>query len=195
MHIIYKVATTIAEVNAYLGDAKVVAYDYEAAPDEIYRSDPSATLDPNRCHICSMSLSVAEGTGIMIPVAHRNGPNMDPEEFAQFLREFLTNKTIIKVAHNIAYESALAYRLGIVTQPPVYDTICASQMCLKNSFQYRKLSDSGLKTLAAELCGEALPTYTEVTGGRHYDELDPNDPETIRYSCADADFVHIVKSW
>lgn len=199
MHTYYKVATTLTEVNAYLGDAKVVAYDYEAAPDEIYRSDPSAALDPNRCHICSMSLSVAEGTGIMIPVAHRDGPNMDPEEFAQFLREFLTNQDIIKVAHNIAYEAALAYRLGIVTQPPVYDTICASQMTLKNCFEFRRLADSGLKMLAAELCGEALPTYKEVTGGRHYDELDPNDPETIRYSCADADFAlrqyHRFNDW
>lgn len=195
----YKVATTLTEVNAYLGDAKVVAYDYEDAPDEPYRADPGAALDPNRCHICSMSLSVAEGTGIMIPVAHRDGPNMDPEEFAQFLRDFLADKNIIKVAHNIAYESALAYRLGIVIQPPVYDTICASQMTLKNCFEFRRLADSGLKTLAAELCGEALPTYQEVTAGRHYDELDPNDPETIRYSCADADFslrlYHRFNDW
>ena len=175
----YKVVTTRAEIDAYLDGAKVVAYDYEAAPDEPCRADPGAALDPNRCHICSMSLSVAEGTGIMIPVAHRDGPNMDPKEFAQFLRGFLTDKTIVKVAHNIAYESALAYRLGIVTQPPVYDTICASQMTLKNCFGFRRLADSGLKKLAAELCCESLPTFTEVTAGRHFDELDPSDPATM----------------
>ena len=35
-----------------------------------------------------------------------------------------------------------------------------------------------------------------MTEGRNFDELDPADPETIRYSCADADFAlrlyHII---
>lgn len=41
--------------------------------------------------------------------------------------------------------------------------------------------------------------FSTVTGGKHFDELDPEDPETIRYSCADADFAlrlyHIFNNW
>ena len=89
--------------------------------------------------------------------------------------------------------------MGIVIQEPVYDTIAASQLSQKSATEFRSLSESGLKTLAAELCGEPLPSFSDVTEGRHFDELDPADPETIRYSCADADFAlrlyHIFNNW
>ena len=97
------------------------------------------------------------------------------------------------------FESSFSYKNGIVIQAPVYDTICAAQMTLKAPGQFRKLSDSGLKTLALNLCKEPLPSFTAVTEGRNFDELDPADPETIRYCCADADFAlrlyHICNNW
>ena len=72
-------------------------------------------------------------------------------------------------------------------------------MTLKNAYEFRKLNESGLKKLAAELCGEPLPTFTDVTGGRHFDELDPEDKETIRYGAADSDFAlrlyHKFNDW
>jgi DNA polymerase-1 len=44
-----------------------------------------------------------------------------------------------------------------------------------------------------------LPSFLEVTGGRHFDELDPADSETIRYACADSDYTlrlyHIFNNW
>ncbi|WP_295219718.1 DNA polymerase, partial [Ruminococcus sp.] len=56
-----------------------------------------------------------------------------------------------------------------------------------------------LKKLAAELCHEPLPTFSEVTNGRHFDELDAQDAETVRYGCADSDFAlrlyHIFNNW
>ena len=99
----------------------------------------------------------------------------------------------------MAFESMFAYKYGIVIQVPVYDTIAAGQMSLKTITDFRKLSDCGLKKLADELCGEPLPSFDTVTDGRHFDELDPMDPETIRYSCADADFAlrlrHLFNNW
>lgn len=72
-------------------------------------------------------------------------------------------------------------------------------MTLKNNYEFRKLSDSGLKKLAAELCHEPLPTFSEVTNGRHFDELDAQDEEAVRYGCADSDFslrlYHIFNNW
>lgn len=94
-----------------------------------------------------------------------------------------------KVAHNLAFESMFLYALGIIIQPPCYDTIAAAQMTLKNSFEFRCLSDSGLKKLVPELLGDELPTFEDVTGGRFFDELNSHDPETVRYACADSDYA------
>ena len=185
----YRCVIDIREVRDYLNGADMVAFDFETAPDEAFRDTEKAALDPAMSHICTLSLSVDEHSGIMIPVAHKNGPNMDADDFAAFLREFLVDGNLVKVAHNLQFESMFAYALGIVIQPPVYDTIAAAQMTLKNVYEFRKLSDCGLKKLAAELCGEPLPSFSDVTDGRHFDELDPTDAETVRYSCADADFA------
>ena len=195
----YRVVTTLLGIRQYMGDAKEVAFDFETAPDEMFRQEEKAALDPAKSHICTMSISVRERTGIMIPVSHKHGTNMDHDIFFSFLRDFLSDKNTIKIAHNMAFESMFAYKYGIVTQAPVYDTIAAGQMSLKTITDFRKLSDCGLKKLAAELCGEPLPSFDAVTDGRHFDELDPMDPETVRYSCADADFAlrlrHIFNGW
>ncbi len=195
----YRMVNTVDEIREYIGNSSVVAFDFETAPDDPYRDEEKAALDPAKSHIVGCSFSIKEGTGIYVPVSHRVGTNIDSKAFYKFLAEFLTNKNIIKTAHNIAFESSFAYAKGIVIQAPVYDTICASQMTLKNAYEFRKLNESGLKKLAAELCGEPLPTFTDVTGGRHFDELDPEDKETIRYGAADSDFAlrlyHKFNDW
>ena len=185
----YQCVTDVREIRSYIGGASAVAFDFETAPDEPYRNEDKAALDPARTHIVGCSFSVKAGTGIYVPVAHRSGENIDEAAFFAFLRSFLSDGTVIKIAHNIAFESSIAYTKGIVIQPPVYDTICAAQMTLKSAFEFRKLADSGLKKLAAELCGEPLPAFADVTGGRHFDELDPQDGETVRYGAADSDFA------
>ena len=195
----YRCVTSVQEIQQYIGDAAVVAFDYETAPDEPYRIEEKAALDPQKNHMTGCSFSVKEYTGIYVPVAHRVGENIELTSFLQFLRTFLTDKCIVKFAHNIAFESAISYHQNIVIQPPVYDTICAAQMTLKSNYAFRKLADSGLKKLAEELCHESLPTFSDVTNGRHFDELDAQDAETIRYGCADSDFAlrlyHIFNSW
>ena len=184
----YKCVTSIEGIRKYIGNYKVVAFDFETAPIELFRNEDKAALDAHKSDIVGCSFSVAEGTGIYVPVAHKFGVNIDAKEFFEFLLEFLTDTTIIKVAHNIAFESQMSYAKGIVIMPPVYDTIAASQLSLKSNTEFRNLSDSGLKRLAHELCGEPLPSFTDVTEGRHFDELDAQDAETVRYGAADSDF-------
>lgn len=195
----YRCVTSVQEIQQYIGNAAVVAFDYETAPDEPYRIEEKAALDPAKSHIVGCSFSAKEHTGIYVPVAHKIGRNMDGIVFFRFLQNFLTNKNIVKVAHNIAFESAISCQRDIVIQPPVYDTICAAQMTLKSNYAFRKLADSGLKKLAEELCHERLPTFSDVTNGRQFDELDAQDAETIHYGCADSDFAlrlyHIFNNW
>ena len=195
----YRTVTDPAEAREYISDASTVAFDFEVAPDKEYRQEEKAALDPAKSHICTMSLSVAEGSAIMIPAAHQRGENMPKTAFNHFLRDFVTNERIVKVCHNLAYEAAYCYTLGLIVSEPVFDTICGAQMTLKSPTEFRNLGDSGLKTLALNLCHEELPSFEAVTQGRHFDELDPTDPETIRYSCADSDFAlrlyHIETDW
>lgn len=195
----YRCVITVQEIQDYIGNAMVIAFDYETAPDEPYRMEEKAALDLHKSHIVGCSFSVKEHTGIYIPVAHKIGENIDNMSFYCFLKSFLTNKNIIKIAHNIAFESSVSCHQGIVIQPPVYDTICASQMTLKSNYEFRKLADSGLKRLSAEICHEPLPTFSDVTNGRHFDELYAQDYETVRYGCADSDFAlrlyHIFNNW
>lgn len=195
----YECVTTVQGIKDYIGNAKEVAFDYETAPDIDFRDEDKAALDPHKSHIVGCSFSVEEGTGIYVPVAHLIGTNIDKDEFFAYLREFLSDQSIIKIAHNIAFESCQSYHQGIVIKAPVYDTICAAQMTLKNHYEFRQLKDSGLKTLAKELCGEPLPTFTSVTDGKHFDELDGHDAETVRYGAADSDFAlrlyHKFNDW
>lgn len=195
----YKCVTTVTGIQEYIGNSTIVAFDFETAPDDSYREEDKAALDPARAHIVGCSFSVKEGTGIYVPVAHRVGNNVNTEDFYMFLTAFLTNRATVKIAHNIAFESAMAYARGIVIQTPVYDTICASQMTLKSVYEFRKLNESGLKRLAEELFGEPLPSFTSVTDGKHFDELDSNDAETVRYGAADSDFAlrlyHKFNDW
>lgn len=183
----------------YIANHKVLAFDFETSPLPGFRNENRAALDPARSDICTLSLSVEEGTGIMIPVGHQDGNNMPENEFFNLLRMLMTNPGIVKIAHNMSFEATFCYKHGIVIQEPVYDTIAAAQMTLKAPMEYRTLSDSGLKTLALNLFQEPLPSFTTVTGGQHFDEKLTTDPETIRYSCADSDFAlrlyHKFNGW
>lgn len=195
----YKCVTTVDGIRDYIGGNRIVAFDFETAPNDPYRKEDKASLDSARAHIVGCSFSVKEGTGVYVPVAHRIGTNIDKDAFFEFLTAFLIDKTIIKIAHNIAFESSMAYARGIVIQAPVYDTICASQMSLKSAYEFRKLNESGLKRLAAELCDEMLPSFSSVTDGKHFDELDAQNVETVRYGSADSDFAlrlyHKFNDW
>ena len=186
----YRTVRSIADIADYLGDAEVVAFDFETSPLPDYREDDRASLDPHRADITGVSLSVEPGTGVYIPLRHITGVNADVDAVISYLtsRVFLNEQTV-KVAHNMAFEAMFLYKHGIVLQEPVYDTIVASQLTLKSDTEFRDLSDSGLKTLVPELYGIELPKFEDVVGEHHFDELDPDAWDTCRYACADSDYA------
>ena len=186
----YRCETNLQEIKKYLRGAGVVAFDFETAPLPAYRDDNKAALDAHRSHIVGVSLSVAEGSAVYVPLRHLRGSNADPEQIIPFLRGALwMNPAVVKIAHNLSFEAMFLYALGVVVQPPCYDTIAAAQMTLKTTFEFRALSDSGLKKLVPELLGDELPTFEDVTEGRFFDELASDDPDTVRYACADSDYA------
>lgn len=90
----YKCVTTVDGIRDYIGGSSIVSFDFETAPDDPYREEDKAALDPARAHIVGCSFSVKEGTGIYVPIAHRIGTNIDKDAFFAFLTAFLMNTTI-----------------------------------------------------------------------------------------------------
>ena len=186
----YKLIHTLKQLQSYIADSKLVAFDFETAPTEQYRTETKASLDPHKSHIVGISFSIAEGDGVYLPLAHRVGDNAsDSEAIWDWLGDFFASPEVTKIAHNLAFESAFLYAKNIVIQEPCYDTIAASQLMYKNEKEFRTLSESGLKTLVHEFYKEQLPTFADVVGERHFDELDPTAEKTINYACADADYA------
>lgn len=187
----YRSVTELAELQAYLAGQPIVAFDFETAPDEPYRKEAKAALDPHKAHIVGVSFSAAEGNAVYVPVAHKIGKNIDaPERMWAWLKDKLyENKSVIKVAHNLSFEAMFLYAMGIVVKAPCYDTIAASQLTLKSKWEFRGLHDSGLKLLAATLFCADMPSFESVTAGRHFDEMNPQETEALRYACADSDYT------
>lgn len=196
----YGLALTLQEIKQYIGDSKLIALDIETAPLSEFRDDPKAPFDAHKSAITGISFSVSEGTGIYVPLRHKNGDNTEFSGFWEWLKNsILENKNMTVVIHNAAFESMFFYALGCVPQCKIYDTMAAAQLTLKTDAEFRNLGDSGLKTLVPELIGIELPSFESVTQGAFFDELDPQTPETIRYACSDADFAlrlyHIFNNW
>ena len=196
----YKTIRSIAEIDEYIGNATILAFDFETAATEEYREEEYSALDAHKSDITGISISVAAGTARYIPLRHRVGQNADVETVMAYLRSrIFCSRKIMKIAHNLSFEAMFLYKHGIVVQEPVYDTIVASQLTLKSDYEFRELSDSGLKKLVPYLYGVELPTFEEVVAGRFFDELDPDDWNTCRYACADSDWTlqlyHTFNEW
>ena len=214
----YKLAKTIRDIENYLGSHNLLALDIETSPMLDYRNDKKAALDSNKSEITGISLSIESGTGIYIPLRHKNYDNADVDEvFSYIKRNILLDENKTVVIHNAAFESSFLYALGVVMKCKVYDTMAAAQLTLKTNTEFRNLSDSGLKKLVPELLKSELPTFDEVVsqgkrlrisdslecevgeGSAYFDELNPDNFETVRYACADSDYAlrlyHVFNKW
>ena len=196
----YKCVYKLSEIKEYLKNTVLFAFDFETSPRDKWRNDKSAALDAHKADITGISFSVSEGTAIYVPLKHRSGQNAENQKAIwEYLKPLFESKDVIKVAHNLAFESMFLYARGIVLQKPCYDTIAASQLTQKSKWEFRSLADSGLKTLAPALCKAEMTEFSTVTDGRLFDELSPQDEQTIRYACADSDYTlrlyHVFNQW
>ena len=196
----YKCVYTLSEIQEYLKNTGLFAFDFETSPRDKWRNDKSAALNAHKADITGISFSVSEGTAIYVPLKHRSGRNAENQAAIwDYLKLLFESKDVIKVAHNLAFESMFLYARGIVLQKPCYDTIAASQLTLKSKWEFRSLADSGLKTLAPALCKAEMTEFSTVTEGRFFDELNPQDEKTVRYACADSDYTlrlyHVFNQW
>ena len=191
----YKVCRDLNELAAYINNPDAVAFDFETAPLDGYRDDSKASLDAHRSDIVGISFSVRAGSAVYIPLRHRVGRNFtEQDKLWDYLRELFTSERIVKIAHNLSFEAMFLYAKGLVIKEPCYDTFAAVQMTIKKGCQFMTLSDCGLKTLFPH-----MTHFADVTAGRFFDELDPDDDATVEYACADSDYTlrlyHACNDW
>lgn len=197
----YGVVTDLELLKTFLEGAALVAFDFETAPQKNWANDMTAALDPHRGEIVGISLAVSttidEKMGhpaIYIPLRHhdpdKTGINADPEAVLALLTQrVFANPAVTKIAHNLAFEAKFLRTLGITLVPPVYDTMAGALLTFKEEGHFRRLADVGLKTLARDWFGLALPSFVEVVGVGSFADLDPRDQATINYACSDADLA------
>jgi DNA polymerase-1 len=106
----YRCETDPERIKDYVQNAAVVAFDFETSPLIQYRDDPRASLDAHRSCIVGVSLSVAEGSAIYVPLEHLDGGNADPAQVYPLLTKYVwMNPGVVKVAHHLAFESMFLY--------------------------------------------------------------------------------------
>ena len=150
----YKLIQTLEQLQSYIADSKLVAFDFETAPNELYRTETKASLDPHQSHIVGISFSVAEGDGVYLPLTHRVGENAEsPEKIWDWLGDFFSSPEVTKIAHNLAFESAFLYARGIIVQEPCYDTIAAFSTTARTDSELQQYKTEGSYILQfAEEC-------------------------------------------
>jgi DNA polymerase-1 len=189
----YRAITDTNEVRKYISEKTILAFDFETAPDEKYHNEKYAALDEHKSHIVGVSFSAAKGEAVYVPLTHKNGTNANPAEIRKILLSFAINPTIIKVAHNLEFEDRFLKAQHIKMCRPYCCTFLTAQNTLKNDMK------CGLKNLAQNVLGIQLPTFADITQGKNFDELNPQDTATINYACADADYAlqlyHIFKRY
>jgi len=65
----------LAALQVYLENAAIIAFDFETAPDALYRDDDREALDAHKAHIAGISFSITESDAVYLPLAHRAGEN------------------------------------------------------------------------------------------------------------------------
>ena len=191
----YKVCRDLNELAAYINNSDAVAFDFETAPLDRYRDDSKSSLDAHRSDIVGISFSIKVGSAVYVPLRHRVGQNFTGQDkLWEYLRALFTSDSVVKIAHNLSFEAMFLYAKGIVVTEPCYDTFAAAQMTIKNGCQFMAPSDCGLKTLYPH-----MTHFADVTAGRFFDELDPDDDATVEYACADSDYAlrlyHTCNDW
>lgn len=138
-------------------------------------------------YICGVSVSCDGEQGFYIPVRHEIGTNVDPEWFFPYLGEQL-HKFELTYWVNGKYDLAMLYNEGIdYWDLKIFDAMVAD-------FVY-DCSDTqrGLKYLAIKRLGHVMVEYDEVTNGKRFHQLNPE--EGYEYAGDDAVQTFRLGDW
>ena len=61
----YTCTTSVDDIRKYIGASKIIAFDYETAPDEKYRNESKAATDAHKSHIVGVPFPYQREQGFM----------------------------------------------------------------------------------------------------------------------------------
>jgi len=151
---------------------------------EIVAVDTETTgLNPLTARLVGVSLAVATGQGWYLPLRHEEPGNLPEEEALGRLKEFLEDRTVPKVGHNIKYDALVLRNEGIFLEGIVLDTMVASYLLNPSRRQH------GLDALALEyLSRQTIPITSLIgKGKKQISFAEVVIVEACEYACEDVD--------
>ncbi len=138
----------------------------------------STSVDPFRARLLGVSLCWQSGTAYYMHVA-------DHAEWLPQLKLLLEHPTIKKVGHNIKYDLAMLWQVGINLHPIAFDSMVASYLLNPGSRGH------SLDNLAFEIFGYEMEPITDLIGkGKQQISMDMVPVDRIAwYAAEDAEYT------
>ncbi len=154
-------------------DVKTFAFDTE-----------TTGLDWLTCKLVGISIAVAEGEAYYLPLAHREGKNLDADKCRELLNPLFSDAKLTRVAQNFKFDFHILTQAGYEISSFDYDPMLAS-------YVVDPAGQHGLDALAMKHFDYRMQPIVELIGtGKKqttFDEV-PIDKATF-YSAEDADFT------
>ncbi len=149
-------------------------------------------LDNQQAELVGISLSTQPGNGAYIPVGHLDGNGMfgaraegqmAAREALALLKPMLEDRSILKIGHNVKYDTGILLRHGIALAP-IDDTLLIS-------YVLDGARDNGLEKLAESWLGLKGIAITELIGTGKAQKTFAEVPiaDAAKYACEDTDLT------
>ncbi len=180
----YRLINQASDLEAFLAQSKttgILAFDTE-----------TTHLTPAKCDLVGIALAVTEGEAVYVPVGHKAPQTslfeesstiaqLSEKEAISILRPYLTDPSIMKVAHNAKYDLQLflCHDLNIA---PLDDTMLMSYTLDGGQFRH------GLDELCLKYFEHTNITYDSVAGKNgNFAHVPPE--KAVEYAAEDADYT------
>ena len=142
------------------------------------------SLNPHTAELVGISLSVKENEACYIPLAHKNGKNLDKKKVLKKLKPILEDRSIKKIGQNIKFDFIVLFQQGI-SMSSLEDTMLMSYVldAGKNRHNMDTLSE-------IHLLHKPISFKDLVGTGKkqiNFSEVDINDAKN--YAAEDADIT------
>jgi DNA polymerase-1 len=156
----YDCIRDIATLQAWVAEAR-------EAGTVAFRTE-TTSLDPMRAELVGFSLAVRPGRAAYVPIAHRSSegdllgggraPNqVSMDDALAAIRPLLSDRSVLKIGHNIKYDWLLMHRLG-ADIAPFDDTMLISYVLDAGNGSH------ALEALAERWLGHAVIPFKDVVG-------------------------------
>lgn len=160
-----------SRLKEILSSAKSIAIDTE-----------TTGIDPMKDHMVGFSVCVEKGGAFYVPLRHAydNAPSqMDIGTALSILSEYLKNKDICKIGHNLKFDMIVLKREGVDMKGALRDTMIAAH--LLNPVR----SENSLRSVSLEHLGRTKKSFKEVLKSRRsFDQVGME--EATPYAAMDA---------